>query len=78
MVGRPRPDLIERCRLEEKLDKFFTLKDCELGSKIREKVVRQGFQSFYSAHSSGFYLFILVSFTGMSFLSFYLADKMCH
>ncbi|KAK1232275.1 hypothetical protein PQX77_004649 [Marasmius sp. AFHP31] len=67
-VGRPRPDLIDRCQPPT------GSVDPEFGSSTwhictRTDLLRDGFRSFPSGHSS-------MSFAGLGFLSYYLAGKL--
>jgi len=67
-VGRPRPDIIDRCQPREgAVDPVFGLSDDSICT--RTELLRDGFKSFLSGHSS-------TSFAGMGFLSLYLAGKL--
>jgi len=69
-VGRPRPDLIDRCQPPQGLvDPVFKLTDWTICSQTDNGILRDGFRSFFSGHSS-------LSFAGLGFFSFYLAGKM--
>ncbi|KAF6745373.1 phosphatidic acid phosphatase type 2/haloperoxidase [Ephemerocybe angulata] len=69
-VGRPRPDVIARCIPPEgSVDPPFGLTDWTICTQVDVTILRDGFRSFPSGHSS-------MSFAGLGFLSFYLAGKM--
>ncbi|KAH8809522.1 acid phosphatase/Vanadium-dependent haloperoxidase [Flagelloscypha sp. PMI_526] len=69
-VGRPRPDLIDRCNPPATaVDPQFGLSDWTICRQTDAYILRDGFRSFPSGHSS-------LSFAGLGFLSFYLAGKM--
>ncbi|KAF8162840.1 phosphatidic acid phosphatase type 2/haloperoxidase [Crassisporium funariophilum] len=69
-VGRPRPDLIDRCQPPAGLvDPPFGLTDWTVCTQTDNAIMRDGFRSFFSGHSS-------LSFAGLGFLAFYLAGKM--
>jgi diacylglycerol diphosphate phosphatase/phosphatidate phosphatase len=68
-VGRPRPDIISRCMpATGSADPLWGLSTSEICTTTNEKVLKDGFRSFFSGHSS-------LSFAGLGFLSFYLAGK---
>lgn len=71
MVGRPRPDLIARCKpLQGSANApIFGLVTSKICTQTDRFIMRDGFRSFPSAHSS-------LSFAGLGFLSFYLAGKL--
>ncbi|KAF5331010.1 hypothetical protein D9619_005580 [Psilocybe cf. subviscida] len=67
-VGRPRPDLLDRCQPPPgSVDPPFGLSNFTLCTKT--DLLNDGFRSFFSGHSS-------LSFAGMGFLAFYLAGKL--
>ncbi|KDR81777.1 hypothetical protein GALMADRAFT_239969 [Galerina marginata CBS 339.88] len=69
-VGRPRPDLLDRCQPPPGLsDPPYSLTSWTVCTQTDEGILRDGFRSFFSGHSS-------LSFAGLGFLSFYLAGKM--
>ncbi|KAL8857913.1 MAG: hypothetical protein Q9178_005532 [Gyalolechia marmorata] len=70
-TGKPRPDLISRCRpLEGSADPLpFGLSDISICTQTNHKVLKDGFRSFPSGHSSS-------AFAGLFYLSIYLAAKM--
>ncbi|KAJ2917230.1 hypothetical protein MD484_g3178, partial [Candolleomyces efflorescens] len=69
-VGRPRPDIIDRCQPPAgSADPPFGLTDWTICTQTDIKIIRDGFRSFPSGHSS-------MSFAGLGFLSFYLAGKL--
>jgi len=69
-VGRPRPDIIDRCQPPVGLvDPPFSLTSSAVCTQTDVAILRDGFRSFFSGHSS-------LSFAGLGFLSFYLAGKM--
>jgi len=69
-VGRPRPDLIDRCQPPANAtDPPFGLSTWTICTQTNSSIMKDGFRSFFSGHSS-------LSFAGLGFLSFYLAGKM--
>lgn len=69
-VGRPRPDVIDRCQPPTgSVDPTFGLSNWTICTQASEAILRDGFRSFPSGHSS-------MSFAGLGFLSFYLAGKL--
>lgn len=69
-VGRPRPDFIDRCQPPQgAVDPAFGLTDWTICTQTDNGILRDGFRSFFSGHSS-------LSFAGLGFLAFYLAGKM--
>ena len=62
-VGRPRPDLIDRCRPEAGTPehKLVTFSVC---MQVNEHILQEGWRSFPSGHSS-------FAFAGLGFLSLY-------
>ncbi|KAF6764843.1 phosphatidic acid phosphatase type 2/haloperoxidase [Ephemerocybe angulata] len=69
-VGRPRPDIVARCIPPAgAVDPPFELTDWTICTQVDVTILRDGFRSFPSGHSS-------MSFAGLGFLSFYLAGKM--
>ncbi|KAF8631439.1 hypothetical protein AX17_005116 [Amanita inopinata Kibby_2008] len=69
-VGRPRPDIIDRCKPPAgATDPPFGLTSWTICTQTDNGILRDGFRSFFSGHSS-------LSFAGLGFLSFYLAGKM--
>ncbi|ORY29641.1 phospholipid metabolism-related protein [Naematelia encephala] len=71
MVGRPRPDLINRCMPAPGATDapVFGLSTYEICTSTNQARLDDGFKSFPSGHSS-------LSFAGLGFLSLYLAGKM--
>jgi len=68
-VGRPRPDFITRCNPRNgTIDPTFGLSTAAVCTQIDYAILRDGFKSFPSGHSS-------MSFAGMGFLAFYFAGK---
>lgn len=68
-VGRPRPDFIDRCQAPANAtDPPFGLSTWTICTQTDSYILRDGFRSFFSGHSS-------MSFAGLGFLSFYLAGK---
>jgi diacylglycerol diphosphate phosphatase/phosphatidate phosphatase len=69
LVGRPRPDFIDRCQpINGSTDaQIYGLSSSEICT--RTDLLTDGFKSFLSGHSSG-------AFAGLGFLSFYLAGKL--
>ncbi|CAA7262625.1 unnamed protein product [Cyclocybe aegerita] len=69
-VGRPRPDFIDRCQPPAGLtDPPYGLTSWTVCTQTNPKILRDGFRSFFSGHSSS-------SFAGLGFLAFYLAGKL--
>jgi diacylglycerol diphosphate phosphatase/phosphatidate phosphatase len=70
-VGRPRPDLIDRCQpLPGSVDHpIFGLSNVSICTQTDKHILKDGFKSFFSGHSS-------FSFAGLGFLAFYLAGKL--
>jgi len=69
-VGRPRPDLLDRCQPPPELsDPPYGLQNWTICTQLDDHIIRDGFRSFFSGHSS-------LSFAGLGFLSFYLAGKL--
>lgn len=70
-VGRPRPDLIDRCQplLSAMNAVPYGLANVTVCTVQTGRIIEDGFKSFPSGHSS-------FSFAGLGFLSFYLAGKM--
>jgi len=70
-VGRPRPDLIDRCQPRPGTadSPVFGLVSVSVCTQTDQRMLKDGFRSFFSGHSS-------LSFAGLGFLSFYLAGKM--
>ncbi|TFK42968.1 phosphatidic acid phosphatase type 2/haloperoxidase [Crucibulum laeve] len=69
-VGRPRPDIIDRCQPPAgAVDPTFGLTSWTVCTQTDNLMLRDGFRSFFSGHSS-------LSFAGLGFLSFYLAGKL--
>lgn len=71
-VGRPRPDLIDRCQPASgsaNAEPYGLVTDiiCTVG--VNNKILRDGFRSFPSGHAS-------TSFAGFTYLSLYLAGKL--
>ncbi|KAK0228408.1 phosphatidic acid phosphatase type 2/haloperoxidase [Armillaria fumosa] len=69
-VGRPRPDVVDRCQpLAGAVDPPFGLSNYTICQQQDNAIMRDGFRSFPSGHSS-------LSFAGLGFLAFYLAGKL--
>ncbi|KAF8127586.1 PAP2-domain-containing protein [Boletus edulis] len=69
-VGRPRPDLIERCQpLPGSEDPLLGLSTIDVCTQTSTRVLENGWRSFPSGHSS-------LAFAGLGFLTFYLAGKL--
>lgn len=71
-VGRPRPDLIDRCQPRPgsvNAAVYGLVTDAICQNDVNEHLVTDGFRSFPSGHSS-------TAFAGLAFLSFYLAGKL--
>ncbi|GLB35424.1 putative acid phosphatase homologues [Lyophyllum shimeji] len=69
-VGRPRPDVLDRCQLPQgTVDPPFGLTAWQQCTQTDIAILRDGFRSFPSGHSS-------LSFAGLGFLAFYIAGKL--
>ncbi|QRW11236.1 phosphatidate phosphatase PPAPDC1A [Ceratobasidium sp. AG-Ba] len=73
-VGRPRPDLIHRCQpfpgaMNHPVGEYFGLATSAVCTQTDRLIMRDGWRSFWSGHSSE-------SFAGLSFLSYYMAGKL--
>jgi diacylglycerol diphosphate phosphatase/phosphatidate phosphatase len=70
-VGRPRPDLIDRCQPTPGSQNapVYGLVTSAICTQTDESILKDGFKSFFSGHSS-------LSFAGLGFLAFYLAGKL--
>ncbi|KAL8799094.1 MAG: hypothetical protein Q9182_006157 [Xanthomendoza sp. 2 TL-2023] len=70
-TGKPRPDLIDRCRPQQgSADPLvYGLSDISICTQQNHKILKDGFRSFPSGHSSS-------AFAGLFYLSIYLAAKM--
>ncbi|KIK59826.1 hypothetical protein GYMLUDRAFT_226813 [Collybiopsis luxurians FD-317 M1] len=69
-VGRPRPDIIDRCQpVAGSVDPAWGLSSVLICTQTDTHILRDGFRSFPSGHSS-------MSFAGLGFLAFYLAGKL--
>ncbi|KAF8652691.1 hypothetical protein AX16_004196 [Volvariella volvacea WC 439] len=69
-VGRPRPDLVDRCRPPPGTrDPEFGLSEWTICTNTDAYILRDGFRSFPSGHAS-------LSFAGLGFLAFYIAGKL--
>ncbi|KAJ3989115.1 phosphatidic acid phosphatase type 2/haloperoxidase [Lentinula detonsa] len=69
-VGRPRPDVIDRCQPRAgSVDPTFGLSTAAVCTQTDMSLLKDGFRSFPSGHSS-------LSFAGLGFLAFYLAGKL--
>ncbi|KAF2007231.1 lipid phosphate phosphatase-like protein 1 [Amniculicola lignicola CBS 123094] len=81
-IGKPRPDLIDRCKLDPKKtdellasigakfsDKKFLLATIDMCTQKDHAILQDGFKSFPSGHSS-------TAFAGLFYLSLYLAAKL--
>ncbi|PVG02718.1 acid phosphatase/Vanadium-dependent haloperoxidase [Serendipita vermifera] len=70
-VGRPRPDLIARCQpIQGAVNAaVYGLSTSKICTQTDVFIMRDGFRSFPSAHSS-------LSFAGLGFLTFYLSGKL--
>ncbi|KAG8708489.1 hypothetical protein FRC08_018862 [Ceratobasidium sp. 394] len=73
-VGRPRPDLIHRCQpipgaTNHPPNEYFGLATSAVCTQTNQLIMRDGWRSFWSGHSSE-------AFAGLSFLSYYMAGKL--
>ncbi|KAJ1310298.1 hypothetical protein OPQ81_007038 [Rhizoctonia solani] len=70
-VGRPRPDLLDRCqpRAGSQDASVYGLVTADICTTDDHNRLKDGFRSFFSGHSS-------LTFAGLGFLSFYLAGKL--
>ncbi|KAJ7470621.1 PAP2-domain-containing protein [Mycena latifolia] len=70
-VGRPRPDIIDRCQpIPGSVDPIYGLSNSSICTTSNDLyIMLDGFRSFPSGHSS-------LSFAGLGFLAFYLAGKL--
>ncbi|KDN49466.1 hypothetical protein RSAG8_02168, partial [Rhizoctonia solani AG-8 WAC10335] len=70
-VGRPRPDLLDRCqpRANSQDAPVYGLLTADVCTTDDHERLKDGFRSFFSGHAS-------LTFAGLGFLSFYLAGKM--
>jgi len=69
-IGKPRPDLIDRCQPRDLSDpQPFGLSNFTICTQTDQSILNDGFKSFPSGHSS-------TSFSGLFFLSLYLAGKL--
>ncbi|KAH9001351.1 PAP2-domain-containing protein [Lactarius akahatsu] len=69
-VGRPRPDIIDRCQPNAgTVDPPFGLSSAAICHQSDRHILNDGFRSFPSGHSS-------LSFAGLTFLSLYIAGKL--
>ena len=71
LCGKPRPDLIDRCRPKEgSVDPpVFGLSNSSICTQTDQAIMTDGFRSFPSGHSSA-------AFAGLFYLSLYLAGKL--
>ncbi|EQL31680.1 hypothetical protein, variant [Blastomyces dermatitidis ATCC 26199] len=69
-VGKPRPDIIDRCRPKgvDKLGPYDLVTYDMCDSQLSHDILKDGYRSFPSGHSSS-------SFAGLFYLSLYLAGK---
>jgi len=69
-VGRPRPDILDRCQPPAGLsDPPYQLSNSTICTQTNVAIMQDGFRSFPSGHSS-------LSFAGLGFLAFYLVGKL--
>jgi len=69
-IGKPRPDLIDRCKPSVLADpEPFGLSNSTICTQTNKSILNDGFMSFPSGHSS-------TSFSGLFYLSLYLAGKL--
>ncbi|KAF2192716.1 lipid phosphate phosphatase-like protein 1 [Zopfia rhizophila CBS 207.26] len=69
-IGKPRPDLIDRCMVKaDTKEDPFKLSTRDICSQPDNAILKDGFRSFPSGHSS-------TAFAGLFYLSLYLAAKM--
>ncbi|KZS98322.1 hypothetical protein SISNIDRAFT_481074 [Sistotremastrum niveocremeum HHB9708] len=70
-VGRPRPDLIDRCRPPAGSENApqFGLVNASICTQTNQAIMSDGWKSFFSGHSS-------LAFAGLGFFSLYLAGKL--
>ncbi|KAI9841341.1 MAG: hypothetical protein M1837_000774 [Sclerophora amabilis] len=71
VTGKPRPDLIDRCRPKEGSEDapVFGLSDSSICEQTEHSILKDGFRSFPSGHAS-------TAFAGLFYLSLYLAGKL--
>ncbi|EZG08961.1 hypothetical protein H106_01875 [Trichophyton rubrum CBS 735.88] len=67
--GKPRPDLIDRCKPRTFEQPEFGLSNYTICTQTDHEILKDGFRSFPSGHSSS-------SFAGLFYLSLYLAGKL--
>ncbi|KAM5443469.1 hypothetical protein MferCBS31731_001242 [Microsporum ferrugineum] len=67
--GKPRPDLIDRCKPRSFEQPEFGLSNYTICTQTNHEILKDGFRSFPSGHSSS-------SFAGLFYLSLYLAGKL--
>ncbi|KAG9015579.1 hypothetical protein FRB94_000184 [Tulasnella sp. JGI-2019a] len=69
-AGRPRPDLIDRCQpmAGSQNAAVYGLVTSAICTQTDEAIMKDGFKSFFSGHSS-------LSFAGLGFLFFYISGK---
>jgi len=69
-VGRPRPDIIDRCQpIPGSVDPTYQLSTIAICTQTDQAILKDGWRSFFSGHSS-------LSFAGLGFLAYYLAGKL--
>ncbi|KAI6118461.1 phosphatidic acid phosphatase type 2/haloperoxidase [Pisolithus sp. B1] len=69
-VGRPRPDVLSRCQpVPGSVDPVYGLSTVNICTQTVQYILDDGWRSFPSGHSSS-------SFSGLGFLTFYLAGKL--
>lgn len=71
-IGKPRPDLIDRCKVKDGIvvdPQKWVLFTIDICTQTDNYILQDGFKSFPSGHSS-------VSFAGLFYLSLYLAAKL--
>ncbi|KAF1939120.1 lipid phosphate phosphatase-like protein 1 [Clathrospora elynae] len=70
-IGKPRPDLIDRCKINQDMidHTLYALQNSTICTQTDNYIMQDGFKSFPSGHSS-------VSFAGLFYLSIYLAGKL--
>ncbi|KAK2741228.1 hypothetical protein FQN57_005690 [Myotisia sp. PD_48] len=68
-VGKPRPDLIDRCQPGSFNQTEYGLSNYTICTQSNHEILKDGFKSFPSGHSSA-------SFAGLFYLSLYLSGKL--
>jgi len=69
LVGKPRPDLLDRCQPRDFAQAAIGLSNITICTQTNQAILTDGFRSFPSGHSSS-------SFGGLFYLSLFLAGKL--